>query len=53
MFRYEVYQLKYILQSHCVSVDEVNHYIILDGLEGDTRIYCQRCQQYCPSRRRG
>ena len=21
----------------------VNIYIILDGLEGDTRIYCQRC----------
>ena len=20
-----------------------NNYIILDGLEGDTRIYCQRC----------
>ena len=22
---------------------QVNIYIILDGLEGDTRIYCQRC----------
>ena len=21
----------------------INNYIILDGLEGDTRIYCQRC----------
>ena len=22
---------------------ECNNYIILDGLEGDTRIYCPRC----------
>ena len=24
-------------------LSDVNNYIILDGLEGDTRTYCQRC----------
>ena len=33
-----------LLPSKCI----IDNYIILDGLEGDTRIYCQRSQKYCP-----
>ena len=30
-------------ESDKIFVHEEENYIILDGLEGDTRIYCQRC----------
>ena len=33
-----------IFETYTYSTDILsNIYIILDGLEGDTRIYCQRC----------
>ena len=29
--------------NHMNTHEGKNNYIILDGLEGDARIYCQRC----------
>ena len=42
-----VYSNKDSIRQIAIKVDIGNHrytnYIILDGLEGDTRIYCPRC----------
>ena len=34
---------KYIFISSSLKKKLNDNYIILDGLEGDTRIYCERC----------
>ena len=34
---------RHVIQCYQTDNRHVNNYIILDGLEGDTRIYCQRC----------
>ena len=52
-YSYSVCSFTIVVKFGDVPIIFRNTYIILDGLEGDTRIYCPRCQQYWSSGRRG